>query len=95
MAAAETTRFNLNKDTWVPLGAVFTIAVVIFGGWRYLEDRFTGLQASFDKMDRRMERLEVDEKRVQEDRWSFTNQRLWVSEFRRLNPTLDIPEAKK
>lgn len=90
---------RVDKDSLVSVGSVVAIVVLILGGWRYLEDRFQGIQAEIRegsmRTDRRLERLEQDEARRMNDRWTYTDQRLWVSEFMRANPSMNIPTPEK
>ncbi len=89
----------LNRSTLVPVGVVLTCMLMLGGGvltsWRYFEEHFGGIKTQLEKQDRRLEALEKDNKSRDADGWSYTEERLWVSEFRRMNPDMRIPEAKK
>ena len=74
---------RLDKATLIPIGAVVGVVVTLMGTYGYLESRF-------DKLDRRLEKIEIRES----DRWSVTQQKLWVERLRGSNPTLKIPEAE-
>lgn len=86
---------KLDKSSTVSVGLLLTLGALFFGAWNYLEDRFAGLHRALDGMDRRMERLESEELRTSEDRWSYTDMRLWASEFKRANPNMTIPNPEK
>ncbi len=81
----------LNKATLVPVGVVLSVAAALFGSWAYLENRFDGLRGQLESNGHRLEKLEEHA----DERWTYTEQKLWVSEFRRLNPSMEIPEASR
>ena len=74
---------RLSKETLMPMGAVFTLVVTVFAAYSYFESQF-------DNLGRRIERLEERE----EDRWTRTQQELWVEKFKGANPSLKIPEVE-
>jgi hypothetical protein len=77
----------LGKNTLVPLGVMLGVIITMVSVWGYLDSRFGAIMGSLDRQDRRLEQLERNSK----DRWSSIDMRLWVSEFRRMNPEIKIP----
>lgn len=47
------------------------------------------------KIGDEMREIRYDVNRALADPWSFTDQRFWIAELRRLNPTLTIPDAQR
>ena len=77
----------LGRNTFIPIGVTLGIFLTIASAWGYLDSRFSDVMGSLDRQDRRLEQLE----RTSKDRWSSIDMRLWVSEFRRMNPEVKIP----
>ena len=77
----------ITARTKTTLGAIFTMVVVLFGAYSYMESRFNSL-------DRRLEKLEESAERANNDQWSRSDQRLWVTKAGAANPTLNLPEIK-
>jgi len=80
----------LSRNTLIPAGAVLAIAITIISAWGYLDSRFSAIMKSLERQDRRLEQLE----RISGERVSSVDMKLWISEFRRLNPKMEIPEFK-
>lgn len=92
----------LNKGTLVPVSIAFSILVTVLAAWGWFNNQFLLVHAKIDantkatderftSYERRMERVESKS----ESGWSKVQQVLWVSEFRRLNPEMKIPEARR
>lgn len=84
----ETRKNIIDRDTLIPLGVVISMFALIFTAYSYLDSRF-------NMLDRRLERMEDKERAASSDRWTYTQHRLWVSELRRTNPSLAIPDPEK
>ena len=80
----------ITKSTLVPIGVVLTTIITVISAWGYLDSRFTEIMKSLDRQDRRLETLE----RMSGERWTSMDMKLWVSELRRLNPKMEIPDVK-
>ena len=92
----------LNKGTLIPVSIAFSIIVTFLAAWGWLNSQFMFIGAKIDAQikasderfigyERRMERVEVKVF----DSWTKVDEVLWVSEFRRMNPDMKIPEAKR
>jgi hypothetical protein len=83
-------RFGLSNDTPVPLSWILG-GVLLAVGWgasllasvRWLDSRFASLDSRLDRIEMRSG-----------DRWSGTDQRVWVSRLQQRNPTLSVPEPE-
>jgi len=74
----------------MPVGLVVTLVVALSVGWGYFNAQFSAIMVALERQDRRLEKLEDRDNLA----WSTTDQKLWGSELRFLNPDLKlkIPE---
>jgi len=93
---------KLDKGTLVPISIAFSIIVSFLAAWGWLNSQFAGLKTSIDASikvtderfatyERRMERVETKAA----NSWTIVDETLWVSEFRRMNPAMSIPETRR
>ena len=75
----------------IPLGAVlsviFTAGGVLMAAYGYFQHQFGSIQSSQAELIRRVDRLEER----QLDRWTQTDQALWILNLSRDNPSLKVP----
>ena len=92
---------TIDKQTLVPISIAVSVIVCFLAAWGWLDTRFTTLgdkidaqtktyDERFQNAERRLERVEA----AAATSWTTVDETLWVSEFRRLNPTMLIPEVK-
>lgn len=96
MSTSEETRQRalvISATTLVPVGLAVTIIIVAFAMKTWIDSQFTDLRTDIAQLRFQMERYEDAMKTKTADRWTSTNMRLWVTEFRRRNPVLDIPRV--
>lgn len=79
----------LDQQALIPLGLVLALVVAVLSAHSYLESRFRGLETLLESLDRRLERVEE----AQREGLRLEAFRLWVSEFGRLNPGINIPSS--
>ena len=99
MAEAKTI---IDRKTLIPVSIAFSIIIAFLASWGWLNNQFVLIHAKMDAQikatddrftsyDRRMERVETKTDAT----WTKVEQILWVSEFRRMNPDMKIPEARR
>lgn len=92
----------LDKGTLVPISIAFSIIVAFLAAWGWFNNQFTMITNKIDlqtkanderfiSYERRMERVETKASVA----WTRVDEILWVSEFRRMNPEMKIPEARR
>lgn len=92
----------INKQTLVPISIAVSVIVCFLAAWGWLDTRFTAIGDKIDAQtktyderfqhnERRLERVEA----MASNGWTIVDETLWVSEFRRLNPTMLIPEVTR
>lgn len=79
---------RIDRSTLIPLGAVGAVLLVLVSAWGFFDSRFTSIDKGLERQDRRLEKLEE----LAKERWSSTDMKLWISEFRRLNPEIEVPK---
>lgn len=84
----------LTPQTLIPLGsaAVIVVSLITATWWlgtlrSDIEQSIDGLRGDLQSIRYRMDRY--DERML--DRWTATHMKLWVSEAKRRNPTVDLP----
>ncbi len=93
---------TIDRTTLVPISIAVSVIVCFLAAWGWLDTRFTAIgdkidaqtktyNERFQHAERRLERVEAKT----EGSWTIVDETLWVSEFRRMNPTMNIPEAKR
>lgn len=93
---------TIDKTTLVPISIAVSIIISFLAAWGWLDTRFTTIgdkidaqtktyDERFQHAERRLERVEARA----EGSWTIVDETLWVSEFRRLNPEMKIPEIKR
>lgn len=88
MSEKQTEPMKIDRSTLVPIGVVVSIVLTLCGVLGFLDSRFTAIDKALDKQDRRLEKLEESG----QAQWTSIQMKLWVSEFRRLNPDVKVPE---
>jgi hypothetical protein len=94
----------LDKGTLVPISIAISIIVVFLAAWGWFNNQFNLITTKIDSQiktsderfvqyDRRMERVEA--RTSPGLLWTAIDATLWVSEFRRLNPEMKIPLARR
>lgn len=92
----------LDRGTLVPVSIAVSIIISFLAAWGWLNNQFVMVGSKidaytkstderFNAYDRRIERVEVKS----EAAWPKVDQVLWVSDFRRMNPEMKIPEARR
>lgn len=82
---------DLNNGTKVRIGLVFSVVVAIGSCYSWLDSRFTRIESSIrieaEQTASTMRAVEA----AASDRWTRTDQRLLLLEFKIRNPKMDIP----
>lgn len=92
----------LDKKTLIPVSIAISIIVSFLASWGWLNNQFVLIHAKidlqikasdkrFDSYERRLERVETRAASA----WTKVDEILWVSEFRRMNPDMKIPETRR
>jgi len=92
----------INRNTLIPISIAVSVIISFLAAWGWLNSQFMQvitkidiqIKASnqrFDQYDRRLERVEA----LANGSRSYVDALLWVSEFRRLNPEMKIPDVKR
>lgn len=81
------THFDVDKNTYVRLGAVIAVLLVFGSAWNWLDGRFKALEHNMDEAARRIEA-------ASNDRWTRTDQRLLMLELQVRNPKLVVPPVE-
>lgn len=74
---------DLSENSRIKVGFAITVVGALFAFHVWLDNRFDRIEVHLDRIEARAG-----------DRWPATSMRLFVSEFRRRNPTLDIPDIE-
>ena len=76
---SKTTRFSLDKNTSVTIGLVLALIapIGVFSMW---------ISDKFNQLDRRLEKIE-------ENRWTQGDMKVWAAQFKALNPEARVPEV--
>lgn len=91
----------LDRKTLIPISIAVSVFVSFLAAWGWLDNKFTVIADKLDtqtkayderfgQYDRRLERVEIRATGA----WSKIDETLWVSEFRRLNPDMKIPDVR-
>ena len=88
MAASETSRYTLDKNSKTTLSVVVGAVLAVVAAYVWLDDRFDGLAASMDAIGHRVEQLEGREDRA----WTQSQMSLWAVKLSKENPALTIPD---
>lgn len=89
-------KWDLTKAV-LPLATVMAIIVGLFSGYLYLESKFDAAAAQVQIIRDKINQNSNDDQR-KFDALGFQNQNqkriieLWISEFARQNPSLDVPK---
>lgn len=84
------------RSLTMPVTLIGSGLLVIFGGLHYLDARFERVDAAIQMMTNSQNAIRLDVERIKlllDDRWSVTMQKMWELEMRRLNPTVQFPDA--
>ena len=76
--------FDVSRTTFVRLGTVFACVWTLWTAYKWLDDRFSALEKNLDAATRRIEA-------ASSDRWTRTEQRLFILELKLRNPKMDVP----
>ncbi len=93
---------TIDRRTLIPISIAASGIIGFLAAWGWLDNRFTAIgdkidlqtqtyNERFQHVERRLEHVEVKAA----GSWTVIDEALWVSEFRRLNPTMEIPEVKR
>jgi len=74
----------VSKATGITVGLALALAATIGGPLFWLDSRF-------DEIEAKLLRIEISKK----DRWSSTDMRDWISDFKDKNPSLKVPRVDR
>lgn len=94
----ESKRSILSRETLVPLGVVFAVALGAAGAGAAWKEQFSTIDANFERQNTQFvqvnARLDAIERGVG-DRFTYTDHVRYHRELGLLNPTLIMPEAQR
>lgn len=85
----------LNDGTTVPLRWVVGIVLALVTGFGTVIGAYTWLDTRFDATINRIGGVENKLDQIQQDRWARSEMVVWVSDFKQLNPQLNVPPVPR
>lgn len=85
-------RSFIDRETLIPIGVCIALCVGAVGAYGWLNAQFQDIKALIEKIDRRVEKLEIQANTPVRDRWTGTDMLVWTREFQLTNPGIKIPD---
>lgn len=86
---------ELNEKTKVPLGIAASFIVVVIGCTFWVNNTISGLQGNLKDLAYEIKALNTRLDALTADRWSGTDQVMWVEALKAKNPNLVVPDVNR
>lgn len=67
----------------MPAGVVVAVCGILFGGFRWMDGRFTALEVQVARLQS-----------IVEDNWTVSEQALWAERLKSVNPEIAVPPVR-
>lgn len=83
MNAMSERRPIIDGKVLMPVGVMVAVCGVLFGGFRWMDARFTALEIQVSKLQA-----------IVEDNWTVSEQALWAERLKSGNPSISVPTVR-